>query len=55
MSCASSAQIFGGKNKNLNTPNLGFLCLFVTADFRMVVQKVNGKWRDIIANGSTVQ
>ena len=26
-----------------------------TADFRMVVQKVNGKWRDIIANGSTVQ
>ena len=26
-----------------------------TADFRMVVQKVNGKWRDVIANGNTIQ
>ena len=26
-----------------------------TADFRMVVQKVNGKWHDVIANGNTVQ
>ena len=26
-----------------------------TADFRIVGQKVNGKWRDVIANGNTVQ
>ena len=27
----------------------------LTADFRIVGQKVNGKWRDVIANGNTVQ
>ena len=26
-----------------------------TADFRIVGQKVNGKWRDVIANGNTEQ
>ena len=26
-----------------------------TGNFRMVGQKANGKWRDVIANGSTVQ
>ena len=26
-----------------------------TANFRMVVMKANGKWRDVIANGSTGQ
>ena len=26
-----------------------------TADFRMAGQKANGKWRDVIANGNTVQ